>query len=84
MQVEFRHLCQQSTQSQAFLPATHSCSSAAIPVAWTFMSEIFANNVALSSGCQGTIIFASTVFYGHATDMNVHPAFNRPVIAHKT
>jgi hypothetical protein len=48
------------------------------------MSEIFAKNVALSSGCQGTVTFASTVFYGHATDMNVHPAFDRPVIARKT
>ena len=48
------------------------------------MSEIIASNVALSSGCQGTIIFASTVFCGHATDMNVHPTFDRPVIAHKT
>ncbi|MEI6540358.1 MAG: hypothetical protein WCO86_12680, partial [Planctomycetota bacterium] len=57
---------------------------AAIPVAWTFMSEIFANNVALSSGCQGTITFVSTVFYGHARDMNVHPTFDRHVIAHKT
>ena len=48
------------------------------------MSEIFANNVALSSGCQRTITFASTVFHGHATDMNVHPTFDRPVIAHKS
>gem|GEM_PF-4624232 len=31
-----------------------------------------------------TITFASTVFYGHATDMNVHPTFDRVAIAPKT
>jgi hypothetical protein len=57
---------------------------AAIPVAWTFMSEAFASNVALSSDGQSTVTSAGTVFRGHATDMNVHPIFGPPVSAHKT
>ena len=47
------------------------------------MSEILTKQVALSSGCQGQITIASTVFYGHATDMNVHPTFGSFGIAPK-
>ena len=31
----------------------------------------------LTKGCKVTITLASTVFHGHATDMNVHPTFDR-------
>ncbi len=49
-----------------FLLLGHSC-----PRHWP-------NKVALSSDCHVQITIASTVFYGHATDMNVHPTFDRP------
>ena len=60
-------------------------SRAAIPVAWTFMSEILTQTPShCRTAVKVTITFASTVFHGHATDMNVHPAFDRSAIAPKT
>ena len=58
-------------------------SKAAIPVAWTFMSEILTKHGRMIEHLQGPITIASTVFHGQATDMNVHPAFDGCAIALK-
>ncbi|RLT21670.1 MAG: hypothetical protein DWI29_01570, partial [Planctomycetota bacterium] len=42
------------------------------------------STIAMSSGCHGTVNFASAVFRGHATDMNVHPTWDYFAIAPKT
>ncbi len=56
----------------------------AIPVAWTFMSEILTKQGRIIERLSRSNTIASTVFYGHAIDMNVHPAFGRFGIAAKT
>ena len=41
------------------------------------MSELLAKDRRIVERCRATIAFVSTVFHGHATDMNVHPTDDR-------
>ena len=58
-------------------------SKAAIPVAWTFMSEILTKHGRMIEHLSRSNNHPWTVFHGQATDMNVHPTFDRSAIALK-
>ncbi len=44
------------------------------------MSELLAKDRRIVERCRATIAFVSTVFHGHATDMNVHPTDDRTTV----
>ena len=48
------------------------------------MSEILTKHGRMIERLSKPGTIASTVFHGHATDMNVHPTFDRSAIAPKT
>ena len=65
-------------------PLKAARSKAAIAVDWTFMTEILAMQRRIAEQRQVAITFASRVFRGRATDINVHPPYDRSAIASKT